>query len=187
MNQRLGPFLVAVCIAACGSPPADITRDGSAEIQTHGLRYAARHVHGGVEFTIPFTYANRSADSLFLVNCSYGTRVGSRTVNRVDLSMVLQKRTGGTWQTVWEAITSLCLSPPVWIAPGATYTDTLRLFGGKPGRPVAPELAVDRVAGEYRLVWQQLRRARAGAAYPEGDTLPLDSRASNPFILTGGW
>ncbi len=119
--------------------------------------------------------------------CRHRTRVGNRTVSRVDLGMELQKKTGGTWAHAWASITNLCLSDPVWIAPGATYTDTMRIFGGRPGGATAPRLEVERVAGEYRLVWQQLRRPRGGAAYPEGDTLPLEARVSNPFVLTGGW
>ncbi|HEX8393816.1 MAG TPA: hypothetical protein VF665_15855 [Longimicrobium sp.] len=187
MPERLPVVLLAICLAACGAPPPEVTRDESAALQTHQLRYEARRAPGGVEFTIPFTYRNRSADSLFLVNCQYGTRVGNRTVQRVDLSMELQKKADGTWTKAWEAITSLCLSPAVWIAPGAAYSDTMRIFGGKPGRAVAPELAVQRVAGEYRLVWQQLRRATPSQSYPDGDTLPTEARVSNSFVLTGGW
>lgn len=188
MRERLRLLVVASCLAACGStPPVTITRDESAAIQTHQLRYAARRAPGGVEFRVPFTFTNLASDSLFIVSCHYGTRVGNRTVNRVDLSMELQKKANGIWNTAWEAVTTLCLSPPVWIAPGATYSDTIRIFGGKPGRPFAPTLDVDRVGGEYRLVWQQLRKVSPSKTYPEGDTLPVASRASNPFVLTGGW
>jgi hypothetical protein len=188
MRERFCGFLIASSLAACGgSPPPDIARDGGAPIHTDQPRYAAGRAPGGVDFTIPFTYRNRSADPVFVVHCSYGARVGNRTVTRVDLSMSLQKKSGERWQPAWEGITTLCLSDPVWIAPGATYTDTMRIFGGKPGGSYAPRLEVERVAGEYRLVWHQLRTARPGAAYPEGDTLPLDARVSNAFVLTGGW
>jgi len=188
MRERLHFLVIASCLAACGGTPSvTIARDESAAIQTHELRYAARRATGGVEFRVPFTFTNRATDSLFIVSCQYGTRVGNRTVNRVDLGMALQKKANGTWKTAWEAITTLCLSPPVWIAPGATYSDTVRIFGGKPGRPVAPTLDVDRVAGEYRLVWQQLLKVSPSKPYPEGDTLPVESRASNAFVLTGDW
>lgn len=98
--------------------------------------------------------------------------------------MALQKRVGARWQQVWGSITLLCLSPPVVIAPGDRYTDTLEVFGGTPGKPIAPTLQVPEVEGEYRLVWTQLRGPFDAPRYPQGDSLPLERKVSNPFALT---
>ncbi len=167
-------------MAACSAPePIEVTRDESAPIQTDRLHYTARLRYEGVEFSIPFTYVNRSADTVFLPNC--------RVEGRPDLDMALQKRVGASWHRVWGSGTLLCLSPPVVIAPGKTYTDTLEVFGGTPGKQVYPELEVREVEGEYRLVWTQLRGPFDAVRYPQGDTLPLDAKVSNPFTLKVGW
>jgi len=156
-----------------------VTRDESAPIQTDRLHYVARRRYEGVEFSVPFTYTNRSADTVFLPNC--------RVESGVDLDMALQKRVRGQWHRVWGSGTLLCLSPPVVIAPGKTYTDTLEVFGGTPGKQVYPEFEVREVEGEYRLAWTQLRGPFDAARYPQGDTLPLDAKVSNAFALTVGW
>ncbi len=181
MRWRLATFVAGMLISAC-SPPhvVEVARDESAPIQTDRLQYVARRVDRGVEFSVPFTYTNRSADTVFLPNC--------RVETGVELNMGLQKKVGGTWRNVWGSITLLCLSPPILIPPGETYTDTLEVYGGKPGKQVAPELAVDEVEGEYRLVWTQLHAPFDPLRYPFGDTLPLAAKVSNPFALTvRGW
>lgn len=188
MREIVLSVLTAACLAgACARDVSTSDGDAGAAIRTDRLEYAARPVAGGVAFDVPFTYTNRSADSVFLVNCQIGIRVGEQVVRRVALAMELEKRSGGAWKPVWGAITDLCLSPPVWVAPGASYTDTLRVFGGRPGGHAGPELEVAEVAGEYRLAWPQLRRASPSRRYPDGDTLPAASRTSNAFTVTGGW
>jgi hypothetical protein len=167
-------------MGACSPPPpVEVTRDRSAPIQTDRLQYVARRAYEGVEFSVPFTYTNRSADTVFLPNC--------RVEGRPDLDMALQKRVRGQWHRVWGSGTLLCLSPPVVIAPGKTYTDTLEVFGGTSGKQVYPELEVREVEGEYRLVWTQLHTGFDSEPYPQGDTLPLDAKVSNPFTLKVGW
>jgi hypothetical protein len=187
MRERLFLHAALAALAACTRPAAPMVRDASAPIQTDRLRYRAMPARDGVEFSIPFTFTNPSSDSLFIENCQTGTRVGGRDVRRVELDMELQKNERGEWKRVWGAITAACLSPPVWIGPRGSYTDTLRVFGGRPGQPVAPELEVAYLAGEYRVVWHQPRKPSPGRSYPEGDTLPRAARVSNAFLLTGGW
>lgn len=89
---------------------------------------------------------------------------------------------GGDWVHAWGAVVDLCLSPPIEIGPGATYTDTLEVFAGHPDGDTRPRFAVDDVEGVYRLVWTPVHdyeQDRPGF----GDALPLEDRVSNRFRL----
>lgn len=166
---RLCACLLAPLALACGLP-LDPERETDRPLQTDRLTYTLETVDLGLEVLIPFTYTNRTGDTVFVVNCN-GNAPPS-----------LEKHESGDWVPAWGAVVDLCLSPPIVIAPGEAYTDTLEVFGGFPDSDAHPQFTVDDVEGVYRLLWRPLHDYdpdRQGF----GEPVPLDDRISNRFRL----
>ncbi len=165
----LGAFVLACNAQVTPRPP-----DAASPIRTDRAEYTARRVADGVEVEIPFTYTNRTGRTVYVVNCNGIAPPG------------LQKRVDGEWMRAWSAAVPLCLSPPIVIGAGRTYTDTLRVFAGTPSSGVAPVLEVEEVEGVYRLVWENVVHDYDDARPGFGEPLPLEARISNPFRLEEG-
>lgn len=126
-----------------------------------------REQSGGLDATIPYTYTNRTGDSVFLTNCNG------------DVSPSIQTRSGERWVDWWSPIMNECLSRPVIIAPGATYRDSLRFHISVQDGSIYQTLIKSRSQGTYRLVWPQALRSFDANRYPFGKRLPLAWRTSN--------
>jgi hypothetical protein len=96
---------------------------------------------------------------------------------------MLQKERSGKWYDAWEPFGTPCVSPPVVIEPGATFSDTLALMGAPPGSNVLPAFVFPEIEGVYRLVWSQAFARPADSAGDEGQRLEERYRVSNPFVL----
>ena len=150
-----------------------LTRDTAALFQTDSLAYVLRAGVVGYQGDIAVTLTNRSAGSIYIVNCGGATDVG------------LEKRVGDVWQNVWSPVVPACLSLPITVPVGGTYRTRILVFGGYPGTNSYPQFSVAYVPGEYRAVWLSVLSSYQDRL-PFGEQLPLEWRTSNRFMLTTG-
>jgi hypothetical protein len=139
-------------------------------IRTSADEYVLETTSIGWQTEISFVYANRSDGPYYLVNCG-----GS-------YFYVLEKLVEGRWVVSWGPILPLCLSPAIRIDAGATFADTLGIFGGYPGTNTGPQFQMADPEGVYRIVVEALRSFDEDAR-PFGPTLPREQRVSNEFRL----
>jgi hypothetical protein len=180
--------LVAVLLGgACGTPPppaagaedavaAAPPREGLA-LRTDAGEYTLKHRPPFWDTRIPVSFRNPLPDTVYMVNC------------REEVAMTLEKKTAQGWVPFWEPILDLCLSPPVRIAPGAAYADTVWVGGAMPGMNSAPAFASRDLDGVYRLRWDNvvLHYREFSAGSPNwGDSIPAVHRTSNEFVLRMG-
>ena len=170
MVRRL--LIATFALPACLSAQARITRDVGALFQTDSLRYKLRASSMGYDGEIGVTFTNRTGETVYIVNCKQATAIS------------LEKRMAGKWTKVWSPPIPLCLSPPITVAPGATYRTRVWIFGGYPGSNANPQFSVTDIAGEYRAVWGQVLSSYQTKSLPHGTPLPIDRRVSNRFLLT---
>jgi hypothetical protein len=128
------------------------------------------HPHGFV-VKIPYTYTNRSGAPLYLTNCNG------------DVSPGLEWESDGKWTPVWYPTMNECLSPPVVIKPGESYSDTLGLVIQEYQKEIYPEVRRSGSTRRYRLIWHQALASFDANARPFGPSVPIDQRVSNPFQL----
>ena len=147
-----------------------LQRDTAEAIQTDRLTYILTRRSMGWETTIPFTFRNRTSDTVYLVWCN-----GS-------LEMLIQERSPTGWTHFWGPFVPDCLSPPPTIAPGSTWNDTLRVWGAIPNT-MLPAFPDTTFAGVYRLVWNNPVLAFGSGRNGNGIPLPLEQRTSNSFSL----
>lgn len=187
MNYRASCAFLLVSLAlitACDStttPPriedpiqpdsiTPLVRDTSALIQTSELRYEIVPNSMGRGADIPFVYRNTLSDTLYIVNC------------RGEVKPFVDRLVDGEWKPAWSPVYLLCLSEPIKIAPGASYSDVL-LFGGAPaGSNIIPQLPAGDLNGTYRLrlssvVFHNPPRSAGG------DSVEYRFRISNAFSL----
>jgi hypothetical protein len=147
-------------------------RDTSAPMSTASV-VTLRDDGRGYTATFPYTYTNRSGDSVYLVNCNG------------DVSPALQRRVGDRWEDWWIPATNGCLSPPVVIAPGGTYHDTAGVHISSQDGRFFTELTSAEPGTKYRLVWHQALASfdakHTGGSF--GRALAIEHRVSNEFEL----
>ncbi|MBC8145727.1 MAG: hypothetical protein H7X80_09075, partial [bacterium] len=115
--------LGAIMLSSCNAPQIQTNDVDSVAVDTTASvapaipvrEIQARRVDFGYAAVIPYTYTNRSGDSVYLVNCNG------------DVSPSMEQFIEGQWKKVWQPATNGCLSRPVVIAPGASYSDTLHM------------------------------------------------------------
>lgn len=172
MNRALRRVLLAAAAAASACSSSEAPPDSGGEtvrgFRTSQLHYDARRVADGIEIHIPYVYRNATGDSVYFINC-----------NEIIVPS-LEKRTGGTWSSVWSGATPACLSAPVVVPPDGEYMDTVRVLSGP---NMYPQLRVDRIEGTYRLVWHGVVHSYHDER-PLGTPLPQDERTSNEFTLS---
>ncbi len=172
--SSIGRILLIVLtgsMAGCADLVAP-TRDTRAPVQTDTTSYLLVRDWVGWKTDIRVTWRNLSADTLYLVNCNGGT------------GLKLQKETGSSWSTFWTPVMLLCLSPPLRIAPGAIFADTVHIWGAEPGHNAAPEFPSRQVEGVFRLVWTEVVYHYTDRGSNFGDAVPLEFRYSNSFRLS---
>lgn len=181
-HARAACTLVAILVVnSCGGSPQEpadgpngpiapvVTRDSAALFQTDSLVYTMRTDHD-VTGDIGVALTNRTTGPLYIVNCSGST------------GLALEKRVDGRWQYAWSPVIPLCLSPPIIVPVGGTYRTRVYINGAPPESGTRPQWLGGDVAGEYRLVWQQVLSSYDDRA-PFGELLPLEARVSNRFTL----
>lgn len=88
----------------------------------------------------------------------------------------------------WGPILPLCLSPVIRIDAGATFADTLGIFGGFPGTNFSPKFQMADSEGLYRIVVEAALSSYDEDARPFGPTIPwvCVGRGSYrpPFVTT---
>lgn len=158
--------LAVACSRSLEPPPSS-----NEPIRTDRSRYTIRETEERFEVEIPFSYTNRTGETVYVINC------------RGIAPPTLEKWEDGAWIRAWSPAVPLCLSPPIEIAPGQTYTNTLQVVAGRPGTNVAPTFEVEDIDGTYRLVWHGLVHDYDQDRQGFGEPLPLDERVSNTFQL----
>lgn len=173
---------LSLALAACSAPPS-VERDPAPLIQTDALEYPLVRNDVGYRTSIPFTFRNLTGEAVHLPNCDG------------DVRPVLEMRRGTSWFEAWTPYRQECVSDPVVIPAGGTFTDTLEVFGAPPASNVLPIFTFPEIEGVYRLVWTQAMAPPAGTEEEAGDgteapgagvqgtRLPLEQRVSNPFVL----
>lgn len=171
LQCRIAP-IAALLLGACSSLVEPPVRELSHPIQTDRLEYRVRRTGQGQEVNIPFTYTNETGRTVYVVNCNG------------QAPPYLEKQVDGQWVLAWAPVVPSCLSHPIEIRPGATYTDTLRVFAGRPKSNTYPQFVVERVTGTYRLVWSGLvHDYDANRSQGFGEPVPEAGRISNSFLL----
>lgn len=173
-----------VALAACAGTPVDplehdivsdealdrvIERDQEAPVQTDSLVYHVAGESPWYSVDIPFKYRNDTGRTISIVNCHGG------------LNIALEKRVGDAWVRFYQPILLMCLSAPITIAPGATFSSTAAIHGAIPGFNAGPEFGSTDLDGEYRLVWHNLVHDYDERKQGFGE--PVGPLRSNPFLL----
>ena len=166
-------MLALVAFSAC-SDPAGPESDALRPIQTDQVQYELVTTGQGWSAVIPFTFTNRTAEAVSLVNCN-----GSFTI-------VLERKEGSTWVPRWGTISHLCLSPPLTVSPNHILVDTLDLFAGPFGSNHYPQFETVDPQGTYRLVLPGMVWSYDPDVQGFGTQLPIAERVSNDFLLIGG-
>lgn len=144
---------------------------GDPPIRTSADEYVLETTSIGWETEIAFLYANRSDGPYYLPNCS-----GSYFFS-------LEKWFDDRWVDAWGPVLPLCLSPVIRIDAGATFADTLGIFGGFPGTNFSPKFQMANPEGVYRIVVEDALSSYDEDARPFGPTIPREQRVSNEFRL----
>lgn len=165
MRRRLLILVVAAAAIAVGcSDPVAAPSGGTAPLfQTDSSSYLLRATTGGWQTQIGVTFTNRSGDAALISNCQGSTPIE------------LDKLIGSEWVEVWSPAILACSSPPITIAPNASYRTTVFVFGGYPGTNFSPKFSIDDLDGVYRLKWD--------AIVSGPNSLPEEWRVSNQFRL----
>lgn len=106
-------------------------------------------------------------------------------------SPALQWWNGNAWVYVYDRIEDACLSPPLVIAPGAAFSDTVHVRVAASsiapdGEGVSPFWTGPRIAATYRLIWT-LCAYHGGNGVDGGcDALPESALVSAPFRMAFG-
>jgi hypothetical protein len=149
-------------LPGCGSP----TASNIELLQTGQTSYAMVVDGGGIEVEIDYTFSNETGHTVYLPNCqgSYFYR--------------LERLEGDTWITAWDPPQYLCLGEPIMIAPGETFSDTVRISGTQ------SDTYTERVwtGGTFRIVWSGALKSYGEGPYSEA-LLPIEHRVSNSFEL----
>jgi hypothetical protein len=141
-------------------------------MRTEGATYTLQRLEHGWELKIPYSYANRTGASVYLVNC--GGHVPPYLERRGE---------DGAWKGEWGGVELSCLSAPVIIEDGAVFRDTLWVYAGLRGSNNYPQFRRDDMSGTYRLRWDRALRSFDANRSGFGPALPLEARISNAFEL----
>jgi hypothetical protein len=160
--------MLAGCSAATGV--RELREAAGPDFQTDSASYQLRATPIAYEGLIRVTYTNHSGSAVYFVNCNGGTGVA------------LQKLIDAEWKSVWSPVLLLCLSQPIVVAPGGTWSTAVHIFGGYPGSSTAPQFTIADIPGTYRLIWTEALSSYQ-SKLPFGDPLPLERTVSNVFSL----
>lgn len=163
-NALLPAIVTGLWLSAC----ATLAPDANAAIVTGSDSYLLRQTDSGFEAQMDQTFTNRTAETAYVINCHGG------------FSLSLERWQGGEWVRAWSPVVLLCLSEPIVIEPGGTFSHTVHVFAGHAGSNVHPQFEVTEIEGMYRLVWHALVHDYVDGS---GSPLPLRERVSNTFRI----
>jgi hypothetical protein len=144
---------------------------GETAIRTDSSRYTLERRPTGWQADIAIEYTNPTDATISLLNCNGA------------FSLRLEKYDAGEWVTAWQPALPMCLSPPIEIGPGETFSRTLEVFGADPHSQVFPQFQVEEIDGTYRLVIDSAYHEYDHDGPPWGVAVPLEHRVSNTFEL----
>lgn len=169
MTQIRPRVMLVIFIAACDAkdPPS---ADMSTLFRTDSQSYTLRPNQMGYIADIGVEFTNRTADTVYFMNCNGVTGVA------------YEKLIDSTWRQAWAPGMNACASEPIAVAPGEAHSFPQQAFVARRDRVQSGEVTVDSAPGTYRIVW-----AYTVASYesrpPWGDSLPQAYRVSNSFVL----
>ena len=177
-RTRLIAALAVVSLAACADREPSAARLTDASLvqdetlfRTDSLAYTLRAGSIGYEGRIGVEFTNRTAATVYIVNCGGAT------------SLSLEKLVDGAWRPVWSPVIPACLSAPITVPAGGVYRTVIHVFGGYAGSNTAPQFEGADIPGTYRAVWHSVL-ASYQDRLPFGQPLPLAQRVSNQFTLS---
>ena len=138
-------------------------------LTTERNSYRVSRSGDAIELDIVATFANRTADTVYLHPC--GTS---------HPSFFLEKWVNGTWERAFSpACPAILMVDPPRVAPGASRTDTARVRASTAANTF-PRFEIDSAGGYFRLVYAQAYgswRSTQGS----GELLPRERRTSAAF------
>jgi hypothetical protein len=163
--------------AACSDSVMDPKRsrtiaaqDSAALFQTDAPAYTFTATGLGTEGRIRATLVNRTGRTLYFVNCNGAT------------SLSIQRLDGEGWTWFWSPVLLDCLSPPITVPAGGTYTFDIRVHAGKAGSNQHPQFAGPLRTGRYRVIWHDAYFSYQ-SRLPWGEPVPESQRVSNSFVI----
>lgn len=180
--QYVSLALIALVITGCAGPAERAPRDGTDTLsatdppvnamRTARTDYSLHETMHGYESTIAYAFTNDFIDTVYVVNCNG------------DVSPALQRRTpSGEWEDWWIPPTLACLSPPLRIARGSSYSDSLRVVITPHDSAYFQHLRSSAMPDTFRLIWHQALVSYEDTHSSFGDQLPIEQRVSNPFVM----
>lgn len=121
---------------------------------------------------IPYTFENRTGGTVYIPNCQGG------------FSLRLDRLEGFDWEPAWAPTLLACLSSPIVIEPGESFSQNLNVTGGLLGTNTGPRWDREDPSGIYRIVWVAALSSYDQDRSPFGPQIPLEYRVSNPFVLS---
>ena len=167
--------LLAAAALSCSDPAGpgefDALGDPSGYFQTSSTGYRFEREEHGVTGAIAFSYTNTTGATIYPAGC------------RGLVPPALEKLVDGEWVRAWTPIALRCGATPIPIAPGATYTNTLEVWGAwHDEEKYAPNFEVAEVEGRYRLLWLQVYESFDPDSGP-GPQIAEELRISNEFVI----
>jgi hypothetical protein len=167
----IGLAAAGLLVAGCESPSEVPDPDGEPLMRTEASVYRLAERGVLLEVDIPFVYENRTGGAVYLVNCNG------------FVPPYLERKVDGKWRLEWGPGENGCLSPPVIIAAGQSYADTLGVHAPVFGSNAQPQFRGPDIDGIYRLRWDRALSSFDPNRQPFGRELPLELRVSNTFEL----
>ena len=172
--KRINVWVLTLSLVACTESvgPADV----QVPVQTDAESYTFTVTPVGLTTWIRYTIKNRTSGPIYIPNCY--------TDGERYYFLGLEKETAPeTWMLAWSRSIPLCLADPVTISAGASYRDSVWVFGGFPDKNVSPKFSIQPMEGRYRIVITRLLSSYDPGRANFGDTLGIQHRISNPFTL----
>ena len=171
VRARSAGGIVAIlgAVVACG-PRQPSRVEESTLFRTDSQSYTLRPNEMGYSALINVEFGNRTADTVYFMNCNGVTGVS------------FEKLVDSTWRSAWIPAMNACMSEPIAVAPGSTRTFPTHAFAARSDRVEAGEFSIDDAPGTYRIVWPHTVTSYRSSP-PFGDSLPLSQRVSNKFTL----
>ncbi len=152
---------------ACESP----TSVTSPLIETGQRSYTLIPSNDGLATAIDYVFTNRTGGAVYIPNCNGA------------FPITLERKDGGEWREVWAPVLFACLSPPIVVEPGASFSDTLQVWGALPGASTPMQFDREDPSGVYRMVWKDVVSSYDRDQYPFGTEIAKEYRVSNAFDL----
>ena len=162
----IGGVLVLASIAC--TPTRNAIRP---PIQTDRDHYVLAPGPIGEEATIIATFSAPKDTAVYILHCNGAIMWG------------LQRLVDERWIDVWGATTNGCLSAPIVVPPGGSFTDTLVVSSRTDVPRNAGTVQAEVPPGSYRMVWYQVLTSFDPELRPFGGELPVEQRASAPITI----